>query len=462
MYKRILNDQEFWKERSVKLARRINTAWFLQILAAPLLITSVVGLIATLLIRRELPNVHPFMIAGVIISALLILAIVVGFLASRRFERPEQSLVRIEANHGLDSALSAASAGVRPWPVPPSNLSPSLSWHIPKAVAPPLLALAILTLGLLIPITAKSKPPALPSSQPQSWNEIESQLEKLAEDALVDEEYIEEMEKRLDQLRAQEQQDWFSHSSLEATDSLKETQNSNIEKLQQYLADAQNSLDSLTENIEKLDSAQKEKLAEDFEKALEGLQNGAMKPNPELLDKLSQLDPNNLGNLSKEQVEQLKENMQKLQQSLENAQDGQGQNDDWNDQLLGDSGEGENGNCPGGNCPGGENCKGHGEGEGENGVGNGGVDRGPGHNPNVLGKEKDALDVGELTSLEAKDLSNATPGDLLQLQEGKHNADESASKSTAGGNATGGSGGDRVWRESLNPDEQRALKKYFE
>ncbi len=82
--------------------------------------------------------------------------------------------------------------------------------------------------------------------------------------------------------------------------------------------------------------------------------------------------------------------------------------------------------------------------------------------PNILRDEKDTLDIGDLTALKAEDLSQAIPGDLLQLQDGKHLIDESASKSTEGGQATKGNGGDRVWRDSLSPSEQRALKNYFE
>jgi hypothetical protein len=54
------------------------------------------------------------------------------------------------------------------------------------------------------------------------------------------------------------------------------------------------------------------------------------------------------------------------------------------------------------------------------------------------------------------------PGDLLQLQDGKHTVDEKATTLSSGGQATKGAGGDRVWKESLNPEEQRALKNYFE
>lgn len=447
-------NRKFWQDQSIALSRRINIGWFLQVLSAPLLIVSALGAVTTLILRREFSDIPLAAIAISVAACLLITAIVALVLAARRFEKPEQTLVRIEASAGLHSALSAAKAGVSPWPEPPPNLRENLKWHLPKTLAPPLAAVALLAVGLLVPISARQPAPPAPSSQPQAWSQLDSQLEQLAQDAMVDEEYIEEVQKRLEQLRAQEEEEWFSHASLEATDSLEESHNSNMEKLDRDLSEAGNALEALAENAEKLNAEQKQKLAEQFEQALEGLQNGAMKPNPELLDQLSKLDPNDLGKLSPEQMKQLKEGMEKLNESLNQCQGGQGEGD-WEDQLLGDGeGEGEGeGNGPG---------QGEGEsGDGE-GPGSGGINRGPGHDPNVLRDGKDPLDVGELTGLDAKDLSRAIPGDLLQLQDGKHNVDESASKASAGGSAAEGKGGDRVWRDSLAPDEQRALKKYFE
>lgn len=440
-------NRKYWKDQSSALSRRINFGWFLQTLSAPLLVVSALGAVATLILRREFSEI-PLAVIGISLATCLVITAVVALvLAARRFEKPEQTLVRIEAYAGLHSALSAASAGVSQWPEPPQTLPDSLKWHLPKTLAPPLTAVALLAVGLLVPISAKQAAPPAPSNQPQAWSQIDSQLEQLAEDAMVDEEYIEEMEKRLDQLRAQEEEEWFSHASLEATDSLEESHNSNIEKLDRELSEAGNALQALAENTDILNAQQKQKLTEQFEQALQGLQNGAMKPNPELLDQLSKLDPNDLGKLTPEQMQQLKEGIEKLKESLEKCKDcqgGQGQGEgDWEDQLLGD-GEGE------------------GEGESDDSKGSGGVNRGPGHDPNVLRGGKDSLEIGEVTGLNAEDLSRAIPGDLLQLQDGKHSVDESASKSSAGGSAAEGKGGDRVWRDSLAPDEQRALKKYFE
>lgn len=452
-------NRKYWRDQSSALSRRINLGWFLQTLSAPLLIVSALGAVATLILRREFSGI-PLAVIGISLGACLVItAIVALVLAARRFEKPEQALVRIEADAGLHSALSAANAGVSPWPEPPQSLPECLKWHLPKTLAPPLASVALLAVGLLVPISARQAAPPAPSSQPQAWSQIDSQLEQLAEDAMVDEEYIEEVEKRLEELRAQEEEEWFSHASLEATDSLEESHNSNMEKLDRELSEAGNALEALAENADKLNAQQKQKLAEQFEQALEGLQNGAMKPNPEFLDQLSKLDPNDLGKLTPEQMQQLKKSMEKLKDSLEKCEDckgGQGQGEgDWEDQLLGD-GEGE------GEGKGSGQGQGEGEGEDGEGSGSGGVNRGPGHDPNVLRGAKDPLETGDLTGLSAEDLSRAVPGDLLQLQDGKHTVDESASKSAAGGAAAEGKGGDRVWRDSLAPDEQRALKKYFE
>ena len=439
-------NRRYWLDQASTLSRRINLGWFLQSLSAPLLIVSVLGAVATLILRREFSEI-PLGVIGISLGACLLVTAVMAFvLAAKRFEKPEQALVRIEIDAGLHSALSAAHAGVSRWPTPPYVLPESLKWHLLKTIAPPLGAFALLALGMLVPISARQPAPPAPSSQPQAWSQIDSQLEQLAEDAMVDEEYIEEVEKRLEELRAQEEDEWFSHASLEATDSLEESHNSNMEKLDSDLSEAGNALEALAENAEKLNAQQKQKLAEQFEQALDGLQNGAMKPNPELLDQLSKIDPNDLGKLTPEQMKQLKEGMEKLKDSMEKCKDcqgGQGQSD-WEDQLLGE-GEGED----------------QGEDECEN-PGSGGINRGPGHDPNVLRGGKDPLDVGEVTGLNAVDLSRTIPGDLLQLQDGKHSVNESASKAAAGGAAAKGKGGDRVWRDSLAPEEQRALKRYFE
>ncbi|WP_411828156.1 hypothetical protein [Luteolibacter sp. AS25] len=437
-----------WRIRSKQLSRRINLAWYLQTLSGPLLVSSVTGALVAVILRRQFAQLDLAILAASLFGLILLVAFVCFFIARSRFESPENAMIRLEAGMNLDSALSSAEHGASQWPDVPSDSRKLLRWHLPKTIIPPIAALALLLLGFWIPISPKIDQPKPPSSQPQAWSQLDSQLQQLSEDAVVDEEYIEEMEERLDQLRAQEEEDWFSHASLEATDSLMDAQDSNLEKLEQNLADAKNALESLSEKAEGLNSEQKQKLADDFESALEGLKNGAMKPNPELMDQLSKLDPNDMGKLSPEQLSQLKGNLENMKQSLREMQQ-ESSGEGWEEELM----TGENGNGDG---------SGDGqEGEG-NGTGSGGIQRGPGHDPNLFKDEKDPLEIGELTALDAEDLSRAVPGDLLQLQDGEHSVDDSKSTASSGGDASKGKGGDRVWRDSLAPDEQRALKKYFE
>jgi hypothetical protein len=80
-----------------------------------------------------------------------------------------------------------------------------------------------------------------------------------------------------------------------------------------------------------------------------------------------------------------------------------------------------------------------------------------------LGDGSDPLAPNAIETLKARDLSRATPGDLLQLQAGEHDIDEQATRDRSGGTVQSrGQGGDRIWQEALDPAEQRAVKRYFE
>jgi hypothetical protein len=437
-------NRAFWLSQARGVSQRINIAWWLETLAAPLIILSIVGAAAILVMRNRFPEIPVQTLSISIGGALLVLFVGCWIAARKRFEKPDRSLVRLEASMELRNALSAASAGVAPWPAPVATTNPGVRWHWPRLVIPPLSAAAVLAAGLLIPISSAHSP-AAPKEKPQAWKQLDSSLEHLTKEELADEKYLEETRKKLAELEAQKEEQWFSHASLEATDALKKEHQSEMNRVEHDLDRAANALESLAKNGG--DQAEKERQLNEFQQAIEGLQNGAMKPNPELLERLKQLDPKNLGQLDPDQFKQLQENLRKNAAGMKNQPDNGG--DDWSDDLNEGNGEGE----------------GDGEGEGEDGnnPGNRGVNRGPGHDPNLLGKEKDAVETGDLTGLESKDLSRAMPGDLLQLQDGEHDVDKSASKPSQGGDTKAtGSGGDRVWKESLNPDEQRTLKRFFE
>jgi len=439
-------NREFWLKKAQGLSRQINLGWWLETLAIPLLFGSVAAAAALLLLRRWHPEWGTPWMTLACGGTFLLLAFICWLSARRKFEKIEQSLVRLEAGMGLHNALSSASAGILPWPAP-QKIHSGLVWQWSRLVLPPIGALALVAAGLFIPLSGQSIGGA-PAEQPQSWKQLTKELDRLADEHVVDEKYLEDTRKKLDELKAQEEEQWFSHSSLEATDSLKKSHQAEAERMEQDLDKAQKALESLEKNAANPSSEQQKKQLDDFQQAMEGLQKGAMKPNPKLLEQMKQMNPDNFSKLTPEQMQQLKDNLKKHADAMKEGKgEGKGEGDDWSDELMGgnEGGEKEGQGKPGGNKP-----------------GKGGIDRGPGHDPDVLGNEKDGVEIGDPTALNAKDLSHATPGDLLELQDDKHDVDVSTSKQSQGGSSDAtGKGGDRVWKDSLNPDEQRAVKRFF-
>ncbi|MDB6077196.1 MAG: hypothetical protein JWO82_943 [Akkermansiaceae bacterium] len=448
-----------WSRHAERVARKVNLGWWLQALSTPLVVTGLAGACALLLIRRSAAQQSPagWVLGAVTAGVVLLVAGICWLVARRKFEKPDQSLVRIEAAMKLRNGLSAARAGVAPWPEVPAKVDAGLNWSWQRVVVPPVAAICFLTAGIFIPLSANGTSKRLPD-EPQAWQKIEADLQRLEEDKdVLDEAYIEEVKKQLNELKAEDQENWFSHSSLEATDSLKQSHASEVEKLDRELGRAEKAISALQKE-NGLTPGEKQALTNQLDQALQNLQSGALKPNSKLMDQLKNLDPKNLGQMDPEKMKQLKESMQKAAQAAKDCKDGGSQPGDgggngYSDELNDGNGKGD----------------GQGEGEGEgngqdgSGPGSGGVNRGPGHSPGMLGKEHDKTKTGDLTGVESKDLSHALPGDLLELQDGEHDVDKSARGPQAGGAAGAtGAGGDRVWKESLDPSEQKALKKFFE
>lgn len=437
-------NRDFWLSRAEAVRRRVNLAWWIETFSAPVLVFSLIGAAVLLWTRREMTAFDPLAATGCVAVTLLGLGLICLAVARRRFEAREESLVRIEAAMRLRNALSAAREGVAPWPVPVARVDAGLQWRWQRLLVPMLGSLALLGAGLWIPVSARQAPEDGAANAPQAWKQLASELDMLAKEEVVDEAYLEETRKRLEELKSQEEDQWFSHSSLEATDTLKKSHQSETERVERELGKAGKALDALEKNGGQMNQADKDRLMEDFDQALKGLQSGAMKPNPGLLEQMKGMDLKNLADLPPEQLEQLRQNLDKHGKCMGQCQ-GNAEGNEWDEDLMSGEGEGNEGN------------------EGTEGPGSGGIQRGPGHDPNVLGKEKDGVETGNMEGLAAKDLSNAAPGDLLELQDGEHEVDKNASSIRAGGETSAtGKGGDRVWKESLDPDEQRTLKKFFE
>ena len=447
-----MSDQESsaaqWRQLARKVSIKVNVAWWLDKLAVPLVITTLLGSCLILMARRE-PAQFPW--AETIIIALILLlgmGLMAWWLARSHFESPDRALVRIEASMRMRNTLSAARHGVTAWPSLPRTIDDGTRWRWSRLLSPLLAAVLFLSASILLPVSATADSNEAPVDKPQAWKDLQADIEALGEDKTVQEEYLRELEDRLDQLRRQNEQEWYSHSSVEATDALRKMHGSELERMERNLRKAERALHSLQKADGKMSDAGKQRMLNEFEEALQDLNQGKMKPNQELLNQLKELDPGELGQLDQEQLDQLRENMKQHAENCQQCQGGSGQGgengqgggEDWLDDLLNEGAE-------------------------DPGLGEGGTgerNRGPGSAPGVLGEVSPDVNSGDLEGLESKDLSKSLPGDLLELNTGEHDIDKSRIGPRAGGNVDSEArGGARVWKGSLLPSEKNALKEFF-
>ena len=159
---------------------------------------------AILITRREFDTIPwPGLLTGAI-GAVAFTSIVCWLAARSRFESEKQSLVRIEASMRLRNALTAADHGITPWPEVPGVINDGVDWHWKRLLPPLVGALLIVACGFIIPVQAKTDP-SQAQQEPSAWNELDTNLDQLDNQEVVQKEYIEEMRKKLEKLREQSQ-----------------------------------------------------------------------------------------------------------------------------------------------------------------------------------------------------------------------------------------------------------------
>jgi len=439
--------EKVWMYHARALSKKLNLAWWIELLNLPLAILALVFATSVLLARyfNTLPS--PIISISCIAFSLTLLGFICWKFSQRKFESADDSMVRIEEKMKLRNALSAAKVGVAPWPEVPPNVSAGIDWYWKRTLLPSVFSIIIIICAFFIPIGSHAE---VISNQPSpdSRDRLEQSLAELKEEEIVQEEYIEELEEQIDELKEQDPSEWFSHSSLEAVDNLTQNHEAAAKELQRNLKNAERTLQNLQKHGEKMNLKTKENLLDGFGKAVENPNTGAIKPNQELLDQLKQIDPKQLDQLSEEQLNQLRQNMRQMADKLkqQNQQGGEGEGNDEAENEGDENGEGE----------------GEGDHEGKDDNGKGGITRGPGHAPNMLGNEAEKLKVSREERLKSLDLSNTLPGDLLETTDGVHDIEEIDAKSRDGGSTENtGTGGERVWKNSLLPEEKKAIKKFF-
>lgn len=420
--------ESHWHRRARLTALRRNFALALAAFLPAAVITSVLAAIALLILRQrgEVPPAYWPLVA----LAFLLAAAVAAFHTRRKFFTLTDAFTQLDVALHLHNRLTSAADGIGKFP-PPRPAPDGFTWRW-QPIATALAASAItLLLAAWIPVS-KSSDTFRPTQPPTSWTDTQTWAERLAESEIVEPEAVEELEEKLDALRDQPAEDWFSHSSLEAGDTLRDQTAESIRALERDLTTATNSLTTAADDDSPLTDSDLQQLDQRFDQSLTNLQLGNLPLNPELLDNLKNLDLSQVRQLSPEQF-------QRLQQRLESGI---------------------------GAC---QASLGPGEGGGEKLVdgnlltpGTGDVTRGPGTGP--VGRTAHPTDLGGGVPqpISNPDLTRALPAETLALATGEHDEPSIATSPIAGGAITStGEGGDAIWRTNLTPAERATLQRFF-
>ncbi|MEQ1748448.1 MAG: hypothetical protein ABL974_03435 [Prosthecobacter sp.] len=433
-----------WHRLARRTAWKVNLGWLLESLTPLLISAGTLGFASIVWMRSRGAVMEPMQIWPWLAGAVLLVLITGWLLARRHFITTSAALVRLESQLHLHNALTVAQLGRGTWPEIPSTVADGLEWRWSRVGGPFAACAVCLITALYLPINPDVAA-ALPSVEPQAWQQMDQWLEKLREEKVITPESKDEQAGKIDTLRDQPQEKWFSHESLNASDTLKEQLQRDLANQSQNMAKAERSLNALQNYADKLSEQAKEQLLKEFDEALEGMKSGMLELDPKLLKELSQIDPKNLKSLSKEQLDQLRESLKNKSGTCEGMGgkgflgDGEGRDDELAEGLGGQARE--------------EDEK----------PGKGGITRGPGTAPLTLSKDENDFGTNKNEAVSNQDMSRAQLGTTLGLQDGKHDVDKTYTGPTAAGDTSNkGQGGQQVWRESLTPEEKAVLKRVFQ
>lgn len=439
-----------WRNHARWTAAKVNAARILEELGPWLAGLGAAGFAVILMLRIRSGGPPP----RIVLAWLLVPAFLMSCLAMLRVRRRlvgiSASMVRLEARHRLHNALTMAGLGLAPWPEIPTVVQDGLAWRWVRAAGP--LAICLLCLGAAFLLPVSQEPVvARPEMQPQSWSQIQEWLKKLKEESIASPQALAEQFSKVDELRSQPDERWFSHESLHASDTLKEQLRREIGALGGRMADAERSLGALQEHGDAMSEEGREQLLKEFSESMEAMKSGALPLHPDLLQELSQIDPKNLKGMSQEQLNQLRESLKNKSAACEGMGGEFGREKGFFGDGQGDDEAGRGSRDRMATGPDGE------------GAGEGGVSRGPGVAPLTLSEDENAFGTSRNEGVQGRDYSRSQLGSVLDIQEGRHQVDKSAVTPAAAGEVKSeGRGGEQVWRETLTPEEKAVLRRVFE
>jgi hypothetical protein len=279
------------------------------------------------------------------------------------------------------------------------------------------------------------------SERPQVLSQLESWVETIEREQLVEEQAVEELRKQFEELDKLGPDEWFKHSALEASDHLQEKTRQDLKELGRKLQETRELLAEAARMDAMTPPSQAKAWERDYQQALNALKAGGLPLDPSLLEKWGGMDPGQIRSMSEKDLENALERLKSGRGMCQNLAGG-----GELDEILAAMEKGEAG-----------------QGEAE-GPGSGAPTRGPGTAPLSLKNEESRTEAGREGALTSQDLSRAAFGDVTGLTQGRHELDPTRAEPGREGGAvlSPGRGGDTVWTTPLTPDEQAAVRRFFE
>ncbi len=465
--------RDHWVQTAERAQAVINFGWWLNIFVPAFTVTSVV-LACLLLLGRKFGVAPELLTLG-----LFIITVGLGgasyLIARRSFFDRRATLAELDRVLGLNNALTCAELEVGGWPRPQLDESePTVQWR--EISLPLAFGSALLLAAAIVPVTRELTGLELNPAAPPAWAETEKILQSIEESGAASQEALKRFEERLESLKAEPEERWYDHSTLEASESLLQDAERAKEELSDKMSSISEALTQARDAAEQRESGNADTLGASasqsreakaaLEQNLRELAEGSMPLSDDLTASLESA-ASAAETLTKEQAKALHERLDAAKKSLEKGQQagssggkpnpsgakGEGNNKQPNGAGNGGGKSGEKGDgmtADGGSgvCPPGEQCE-------------GGTSRGPGTAP-IEYKDKQSPALATTPELLKGDPEHRD-GDREVRQLEKLAPEERRDRVVAGegGAAQLEVGGDAVVRGDYTPEERRILESYF-
>ena len=413
-----------WKAPVRKVRFRIQLGWFWSVYVGWLVCAvGIASLLAWLLKGNGQSEALAWLIGGGLMCVGFIQA--VNGVVSKKI-RTLDSVARLDEGWKLQQSLVRSFLGKGSWPEMPAPPLPCPVRYAPTVWAPPvLICLCFLLLSQWIPHPVPPVRQLSDRSAPVEWTEVETFVDALKEEEVVEPEALSSIENEIDRLRALPEQEWYGPAGQEATDRLRERIKSDAARLTDGMAQTANLLQMATSNVPSLTTPQQNALHQEMQQLLDQLGQTGLPLQADQLDALRQVDLSQLQQISAEQLEVLEQQLREQGEAAEAALLAAG--------LLGES-------------VGGEFCGTDGGGPADLG----------------LGADESSLSSQVPVLLDLNDPDSVRMGDLMEVREIEHQESVGESSQSAGAIRSGGGSGFATWQRELPPVEQDVLQHFFQ